>query len=231
MIYYDPHKSVSVFSTGKHGTNTIKAVLAKAYKDIPKNEWYKNTRVPLQQPKNIDYPIPYYQLMACEYTYWRRDNPFETNYVVIRDPKERFISGLAQNVQAECNRDKVHFENNERKVRDTMKLEAMQDMRYCGNGFHIGPYLHLITWNPEIAANTVYVQMEQLNVMWYLILGLYPEHKHSSVGRIIHDTPVEEVKEYFAERLKERKFSRQFLTIYDDEVRAYNKILENYPML
>jgi hypothetical protein len=222
MLYYDKEKDISVFATGKHGTRTLHSVVEDYYKD-------KEFSLLDGWKKNVDANSPLYAGMTDRYLAGREKSEIKTsmNYVIIRNPRDRFLSGLITNM-------KIIMQENGPPFESVIYDDSIFDRSFVNNDFHIGSYLIWMLY-PAIRDHTIFVELNQVSHLWKSVFDLEDvpnRNKSTDLALLGHTADLDinilnKARLYYAKIIDEGTSYPDFMNIYRNEVDAYNYILNN----
>lgn len=95
FFYLDKHKNFSVYSAGKQGTTTLAHVIQNQY--VNKKITHSNLSYSPYLFLESD-PAPVYVVSYDQYASFRMSSNIQSNFIVMRNPRERLISGIVQNI-------------------------------------------------------------------------------------------------------------------------------------
>lgn len=202
------NKNFSIFTVGKHGTTAIYDVIAEHSngRSVKINKWLEPYR---------DADIPCYIMPPEEYNVARKFLDTRENYVIVRDPTDRFTSGLVDNV--------IGYYSQFKKVNcipidfNNFDIRAFRYDKY-----HVAPFMSCLT--QEVIDRTTFVHLKDLDKLIERLFGAKLEKKNTNDEKIVRGSDGSaitgaDLKDYFHNNIH-----HSLVEILHGEIKAYNHI-------
>jgi len=216
MFFYDPKVNYTLFSSGKCGTSGLYDQFTKLYDTI-------NYKPEIDQslftydPKGNHTHIPLYSLSPNGYVRIRKDINKQINYIIIRDPTDRLLSGLMQNLYL---------------FYQTLDLDNVDQSIYStqsSNHYHIGEFLS--AFDSAILKNSTFVLLSDLSKFQQFLFNSPPVCNNRSLDKVFRAQNYKIISNkviynYFAEQVRKKKIPKEIQDLLKLENKAYRKILQ-----
>ena len=148
MFYNDSSKDFTILSTGKQATTSMHQTLSRVYKaKVP----LVDSSLELYHPKH-EPSIPCYIINPITYVEFRNNSTVpREHYIVIREPQERLVSGIVENIFT------YYWDLDEPFSGD---LDSIPDHLFELDDYHVCPYLSHLT---PVIDNSIFVNMPRLS--------------------------------------------------------------------